>query len=59
VNKIPQVRQRLRKTSSEGKSLHTKAQAQTTIGPALPSGPLGGRNNSPPRPKRPNEGAMF
>lgn len=60
-------RQRLRKTSSEGKSLHGVAQAQTAGGsPALPSGTFAGRNNSPPRPinqhpivQRNMDGAMF
>lgn len=58
-------RQRLRKTSSEGKSLHGIAAAQTGGSPALPPGPFG-RNNSPPRPinehpiaQRNMDGAMF
>lgn len=59
LHKPPQARQRLRKTSSEGKSLHAKAQPPSATGPALPMGAFVGRNNSPPRPKRPTEGAMF
>ncbi|KAF2191001.1 hypothetical protein K469DRAFT_696755 [Zopfia rhizophila CBS 207.26] len=61
-----QPRQRLRKSSSEGRSLHAKAQAQVTTSPALPAGAFGGRNVSPPRPinehpiaQRPMDGAMF
>jgi len=57
---------RLRKTSSEGKSLHGNAQSQRAPSPALPPVGLGGRNNSPPRPmndhpmsQQPMNGAMF
>ncbi|KAF2799974.1 hypothetical protein K505DRAFT_36525 [Melanomma pulvis-pyrius CBS 109.77] len=59
-------RQRLRKTSSEGKSLHGQAQAQAGPSPAMPSSPFGARNGSPPRPirdvpvaQRPMDGSMF
>jgi hypothetical protein len=57
---------KLRKASSEGKSLHGNAQGQRAPSPALPSVGLGGRNNSPPRPmnehpmsQQPMNGAMF
>ncbi|PSN67403.1 hypothetical protein BS50DRAFT_494349 [Corynespora cassiicola Philippines] len=60
----PPPRQRLRKSSSEGRSLHGKAQGQGAS-PAVPAVPYG-RNNSPPRPintnpvpQRPMDGAMF
>lgn len=60
------ARNKLRKTSSEGKSLRGQAQAQTGPSPALPQGGFAGRNNSPPRPmheqpvaQRPMDGAMF
>ncbi|KAF2865930.1 hypothetical protein BDV95DRAFT_242708 [Massariosphaeria phaeospora] len=56
----------LRKISSEGKSLHGKAQAQTGNSPPMPPTPTMGRNGSPPRPinhhpapQRPMDGAMF
>jgi hypothetical protein len=59
-------RQRLRNTSSEGKSLHGKAQAQAGASPAMPSSPFGARHPSPPRPIRnepvaqgPMDGSMF
>jgi len=59
-------RNRLRKTSSEGKSLRGQAQAQPRPSPSIPQGGFGGRNNSPPRPlheqpvaQRPMDGAMF
>jgi hypothetical protein len=65
-SKIPQPRQRLKKSSSEGKSLHGKAQVQTEASPAMPSLPFGTRNGSPPRPinnnpiiQRNMNGAMF
>jgi hypothetical protein len=61
-----QPRTRLRKTSSEGKSLRGQAQPQSGPSPALPQGAFGGRNDSPPRPindlpvaQRPMDGAMF
>ncbi|KAH7401000.1 hypothetical protein DE146DRAFT_485106 [Phaeosphaeria sp. MPI-PUGE-AT-0046c] len=60
------ARNKLRKTSSEGKSLRGQAQAQSGPSPALPQGGFVGRNNSPPRPmheqpasQRPMDGAMF
>jgi hypothetical protein len=67
ASKIPQPRQRLRKTSSEGHSLHAKARETQSAGnsPAMPSMPFG-RNGSPPRPINPQpiaqrnmEGGMF
>ncbi|KAF2115903.1 hypothetical protein BDV96DRAFT_492252 [Lophiotrema nucula] len=66
ANQIHQPKQKLRKTSSEGKSLHGQAQAQAGASPAMPTGIFTGRNNSPPRPinnrplaHRPMDGAMF
>jgi hypothetical protein len=50
ASKASQPRQKLRKTSSEGKSLHGKAQVQTGNSPAMPTLPFGARNGSPPRP---------
>ncbi|KAH7139005.1 hypothetical protein B0J11DRAFT_32715 [Dendryphion nanum] len=67
-SQIPQSRNRLRKTSSEGKSLHGKSQAHAGVSPAVPAMPFGGRNGSPPRPihdrsvgqsQHPMNGAMF
>ncbi|KAF2027410.1 hypothetical protein EK21DRAFT_71986 [Setomelanomma holmii] len=62
----PQPRNRLRKTSSEGKSLRGQAQAGPAVSPALPQGGFVPRNNSPPRPmnnhptaQQPMDGAMF
>jgi hypothetical protein len=59
-----QSKTRLRKTSSEGKSL--RGPAQPGPSPALPQGGFVSRNNSPPRPshepavaQRPMDGAMF
>ncbi|KAH7070178.1 hypothetical protein FB567DRAFT_564714 [Paraphoma chrysanthemicola] len=46
----PQPRNRLRKSSSEGKSLRGHATMQPTVSPALPQGGFVARNNSPPRP---------
>ncbi|KAF2006916.1 hypothetical protein P154DRAFT_615022 [Amniculicola lignicola CBS 123094] len=67
-SQIP-TRNRLRKSSSEGKSLHGKAQIQTGPSPAMPQGPFSPRaakGGSPPRPinsrpapQRPMDGAMF
>jgi hypothetical protein len=61
-----QSQSKLRKTSSEGKSLRTQAQVQPGPSPALPQGGFMGRNTSPPRPlngipvsPRPMDGAMF
>lgn len=65
-SQIPQPRNRLRKTSSEGHSLHAQAQLPNSVSPAMPQGGFTDRNNSPPRPinSRPiaqqqMEGAMF
>lgn len=65
-SQVSQPRQRLRKTSSEGKSLRAKSQAQAGASPAMPSMPFGGRNGSPPRPindkpimQQNMDGAMF
>lgn len=65
-NETSQPRTRLRKTSSEGKSLRGQAQLQSGPSPALPQGGFGVRNDSPPRPinvvpvsQRPMDGAMF
>ncbi|KAF1842625.1 uncharacterized protein K460DRAFT_189475 [Cucurbitaria berberidis CBS 394.84] len=59
-------RTRLRKTSSEGKSLRANAQGPTGSSPAMPQTSFGGRKNSPPRPihnqpmvQQPMNGAMF
>jgi hypothetical protein len=66
TNQNSQPKSRLRKTSSEGKSLHGQAKAHSGPSPALPQGGFMGRNNSPPRPlneqpvlQRPMDGAMF
>ncbi|ORY17846.1 hypothetical protein BCR34DRAFT_10232 [Clohesyomyces aquaticus] len=73
TNPISEARQRLRKTSSEGHSLHGTAQshaqlpASTGPSPAMPSTPRFGRTgSSPPRPindrpmvQRPMDGSMF
>ncbi|KAL5115072.1 hypothetical protein ACEQ8H_007047 [Pleosporales sp. CAS-2024a] len=63
-----QPRNRLRKNSSEGRSLRGQAQAQSGPSPGLPppGGAFAGRNDSPPRPMndmaathRAMDGAMF
>lgn len=61
-----QPRNRLRKASSEGKTLRGQAQPPPGSSPAVPQGGFVGRNNSPPRPlnqqpvaQRPMDGAMF
>ncbi|KAH3968072.1 hypothetical protein HBH98_071670 [Parastagonospora nodorum] len=61
-----QPRTRLRKSSSEGRSLRGPGQPQSGPSPPLPQGVFGGRNGSPPRPindrpvaQRPMDGAMF
>ncbi|KAF2852760.1 hypothetical protein T440DRAFT_17535 [Plenodomus tracheiphilus IPT5] len=66
ASQIPKPRTRLRKASSEGKSLRGDAQGPTGPSPALPQGSFGGRNNSPPRAMnsqpmapQPMDGAMF
>jgi hypothetical protein len=58
--------QKPRKSISEGRSLHGKAQAQAGAAPAMPSGGYRGRNTSAPRPmnehsppQRPMDGTMF
>lgn len=63
---IPQPKNRLRKTSSEGHSLHAQAQVPNSVSPAMPQGSFSDRHNSPPRPinNRPivqqqMDGAMF
>jgi hypothetical protein len=65
-SQVLQPRQRLRKTSSEGKSLHGMSHAQAGGSPAMPPMPFGGRNGSPPRPindkpmlQQNMDGAMF
>lgn len=66
ASQIPKPRTRLRKASSEGKSLRGDVQGPTSPSPAMPQGGFGGRNNSPPRAMnsqavapQPMEGAMF
>ncbi|KAL5372416.1 hypothetical protein DPSP01_013523 [Paraphaeosphaeria sporulosa] len=56
----------LRKTMSEGRSLHENAQVQSLNSPPMPAGPFGARKASPPRPingapaaQRNMDGAMF
>ncbi|KAJ4343654.1 hypothetical protein N0V95_006593 [Ascochyta clinopodiicola] len=49
-SQIPQARNRLRKSSSESRSLHGVAQGQTGVIPAMPPTNFLGRNNSAPRP---------
>ncbi|KAL1610434.1 hypothetical protein SLS60_002101 [Paraconiothyrium brasiliense] len=56
----------LRKTMSEGRSLHGNAQIQPISSPPMPSGPFGARKPSPPRringapvTQRNMDGAMF
>ncbi|KAJ4310447.1 hypothetical protein N0V94_008440 [Neodidymelliopsis sp. IMI 364377] len=66
VSQIPQPRNRLRKTSSESKSLHGMAQGQSGAVPAMPPAGFLARNNSAPRPineqpmaQQNMDGAMF
>lgn len=66
LSQIPQPRNRLRKSSSESKSLHGKAQGQNEAVPAMPPANFLGRNNAAPRPineqpiaQRNMDGAMF
>jgi hypothetical protein len=61
-----QSKSRLRKTTSEGKSLRDQTQAQPGPSPPLPQGGFVGRSNSPPRSmheqpaaQRPMDGTMF
>lgn len=65
-NEIPQPRNRLRKTSSEGRSLRATAQVPSGPSPAVPQGGFVARNDSPPRSRNDQpksqqrmEGAMF
>ncbi|KAF1933009.1 uncharacterized protein M421DRAFT_254881 [Didymella exigua CBS 183.55] len=50
VSQIPQPRNRLRKSSSESKSLHGMAQGQPGAVPAMPPAGFLARNNAAPRP---------
>ncbi|KAF9696933.1 hypothetical protein EKO04_004965 [Ascochyta lentis] len=65
-SQIPQPRNRLRKSTSESRSLHGVAQGQTGAVPAMPPTSFLGRNNSAPRPinqqpiaQQNMDGAMF
>lgn len=65
-SQIPQPKNRLRKASSEGKSLRGTASGPGGSSPAMPQGGFNVRNNSPPRPlhpqseaQQPMEGGMF
>lgn len=65
-SQIPQPRNRLRKSSSESKSLHGMSQGQTGAVPAMPPTNFIARNNSAPRPingqpvaQQNMDGAMF
>lgn len=60
------TRPALRKTLSEGKSLHANAQMQSMTSPPMPPVPFGARKHSPPRPinnapitQQNMDGAMF
>ncbi|RAR05085.1 GTPase-activating protein gyp7 [Stemphylium lycopersici] len=62
----PPPRNRLRKATSEGRSLRGRTPSQLGPSPALPQNGFPGRNNSPPGPtndqsraQQPVEGAMF
>ncbi|KAJ8110615.1 hypothetical protein OPT61_g6582 [Boeremia exigua] len=66
LSQIPQPRNRLRKSSSESKSLHGMAQGQTGAVPAMPPAGFLVRNNAAPRPinqqpitQQNMDGAMF
>jgi hypothetical protein len=66
VNHAPQLKSRLRKATSEGKSLRGNAQSQSGPLPTMPPNGFSVRNNSPPRPinngpiaQQPMEGGMF
>jgi hypothetical protein len=48
LNQAPQPKSRLRKATSEGKSLRGNAQSQFGPSPAMPQNGFSGRNNSPP-----------
>jgi hypothetical protein len=65
-SQIPQPRNRLRKSSSESKSLYGMSQGQTGAIPAMPPTGFLARNNSAPRPineqpiaQQNMDGAMF
>ncbi|KAL1606888.1 hypothetical protein SLS59_002586 [Nothophoma quercina] len=65
-SQTPQPRNRLRKSSSESKSLHGMTQGQTGAVPAMPPTSFVARNNSAPRPineqpiaQQNMDGAMF
>ncbi|KAL6703329.1 hypothetical protein ACN47E_009747 [Coniothyrium glycines] len=66
ASQSPQPRNRLRKTSSEGKSLRGTASGPGGSSPAVPQGNFAARNDSPPRSfrsqpiaQRSMDGAMF
>ncbi|KAI4657234.1 uncharacterized protein J4E79_007851 [Alternaria viburni] len=62
MNQSQQPKGRLRKASSEGRSLRGDAQSQMGPSPAMPQNGFTGRNGSPPRPangQQPMEGGMF
>jgi hypothetical protein len=66
MNQSQQPKGRLRKASSEGRSLRGNAQSQFGPSPAMPQNGFTMRNNSPPRPtngpagsQQPMEGGMF
>lgn len=66
ASQIPQPRNRLRKSSSESKSLHSMAQGQPGAVPAMPPTGFLARNNAAPRPingqpiaQQNMDGAMF
>jgi hypothetical protein len=66
VSLAQQPKSRLRKASSEGKSLRGTTQGQLGPSPAMPQNGFSSRNNSPPRPinhqsmvQQPMEGGMF
>lgn len=50
LSQIPRPKNRLRKSSSESKSLYGVAQGQTGAVPAMPNSGFLGRNNTAPRP---------
>lgn len=66
ASKSSQPRGKLRKSSSEGRSLHSKSMVHNGPSPAMPSMPFGARNGSPPHPindkpmtQQNMDGAMF
>jgi hypothetical protein len=50
IGQAPQPKSRLRKASSEGKSLRETAHGHLGPSPAMPQSGFSGRNKSPPRP---------